>query len=755
MKNLIKAQFKLFITPQILITGLLFVLFTFANFFIKNRFFAGQPVDLSVFFSAIPYISILIIPSLCYKTSLYQYDDFIPASKKTKFTARTIVLLLIYIIFLIFLLPGIFTIGIFYQIDFGQFFVSFIFLIFYGLTAISLCLFINQLSANSIISFLTSAFILAVFNSSHNFTLYLANTNVFSNIFRQISFAWHFDSASKGIFDSRDILFFIILTLIFTEASVFISKIKADKTFTKIQSFRLYSIFILFILLLLNSSRYFFRLDFSKNKQFSVSKYSKLLFNQINEPLSITYYRSNSLYRLYPQLKNISDYLNSYCSNNKNVSFKIQNPDNNSKLTELLQNYGIQSQQLKNYRNNSTEYLSVYSAIVIEYKGRFSLVPFTMSAEALEYDLDIRLKSLISGTNQTVNIIIGNGKNFSSDYSYIVPYLTEKGFTCNPVFLESPDFYKILEVSKGPLLVIGDNNISIDKAIAIENYILKNNGNGLFTVSPYSVDIEDSWKLTENSKTNIVEMLENWGIFFEDKIAADISCSRITMVSQNEDSMQGSGNYNQVLNYPLWVKLPVQNNSINNISLFWPCSIKITDNNMAKPYLYSTEKGYSYQIDKNRKNNTEKSDSLVETNPFVLNTQNFGNTKFQTQILGAQISGNLPGLYNLEQSKSSKIIVIPDQYFLSTLMTGYNSESELLNYNNFEFLTTALLELSNQNELAKLHNKTITNSLKIKESENYIALVYSSIFILFILVPAIMIICSVIFFKKQKKWKSK
>ena len=97
---------------------------------------------------------------------------------------------------------GDFTAGL----DFAVVITSFLFLILYAACVSSLSLLIYQLFSNQILGFTVSAVVLAVINSAHNYSVYISSSSVFAAVFKTLSFAWHFDAASKGIIDT---LFFI------------------------------------------------------------------------------------------------------------------------------------------------------------------------------------------------------------------------------------------------------------------------------------------------------------------------------------------------------------------------------------------------------------------------------------------------------------------------------------------------------------------------------------------------------------------
>ena len=745
MKNSSKSFFKYnlinnFRSPSFYIITILFSVFTFINFFIRYEFFTGKgSSDLLLLFSSIPYISIIAIPSLCYKSSFSNYDNFVPLSNIKKLFIKFLSILVLYTLMLLLLLPAVFIVNIFGNVDFGQVFTSYFTLVFYGSAVISLCLLINEICRNKITSFIVSAVVLAIFNSAHLFTVYINLPPFLITLFKQLSFAWHFDAAGKGIIDTRDILWLLSATALFLLLAAFTIDLKKGRKLGKRLKFSFSSSLLIIILVMLNGNRIFTRIDLSKSKIYSPSSYTKELVSKINLPVKITYYRSSKMAELYPQIRDVSDFLTTYTSLNKNISLIIKDPDKDKESATLLKNYGIQSQQIRNVTSTSAEFINVYSAIVIEYNGNAEVIPFTMAADTLEYDLDGRIKHLLTGIPRIVNIVVGNGMDLDKDYGYLEPWLNANGFIVNNIKIKDPEFTTKLNNSTGPLFVIGDSEIKIDNAIAIESYILNNKGNALFTVSPFSSDIEETWNITSNRGTNIIEILENWGVTFTDKIAGDISCSRITMISEDRKETH-------VLNYPLWINLLPQENTNLGCTVFWPVVLELQNENV-KPYLYTTNMSYTFDIDKSSPN------KLIESDPFLLDTINTNNFLKSTNIVAAQITGPLNGYFNLGHTENSDIVVIADQYFVNSLMNGYIG-GKYGDYRNYDFVTKTLLELNGETELAQLQSRALVDKSLSKISDGKIInqKKTSSYITLFGLIPLFVIVVGVIFnVRKQKK----
>ncbi len=368
MKNFLKHNLLNSIkAPSFIILSILFEVFLAINFFIRQQFFTGSgTTDLILFFSAVPYISIIAVPALCYKPGFSIYNDFIPLSSFKRELVIFLTRLILFCILILLLIPAILLVNLFGATDGGQIFTSLICLLFYGAAVISLCGFIQNAVSNKGSSLIISALVLAVFNSAHLFAVYIQLPDFLASLARSLSFAWHFDAAGKGILDTRDLFWLCGTSAFFLFLSNTLIQIKKGLQFSKTLKLRHILLLLISLLIMLNGNRWYTRIDFSKNKTYSISKYTKSLINRVESPVKITYYRSSSIAKLYPQIRDVADFLTEYASQSRKISLLIKDPDKDSQSRTTLENYGIASQQLRTVSGTSTEYLTVYSAIVIE-----------------------------------------------------------------------------------------------------------------------------------------------------------------------------------------------------------------------------------------------------------------------------------------------------------------------------------------------------------------------------------------------------
>ncbi|MCR5062289.1 MAG: hypothetical protein K6A89_03315, partial [Treponema sp.] len=155
-----------------------------------------------------------------------------------------------------------------------------------------------------------------------------------------------------------------------------------------------------------------------------------------------------------------------------------------------------------------------------------------------------------------------------------------------------------------------------------------------------------------------------------------------------------------------------------------------------------------YQLD------FDSPENLLQTNPFLLEEQDKSNFEYKTQVVGARIKGKVPRLFTAGNDEDIDVIVIPDQYFVNSLMNGYTG-NDTGDFRNFSFLTNALLKLNGEEELAKLQSKTTrdTTLYKIQDQNELLKLKTLVFIILFAVIPLIIIAGGFVAFFKTKKLK--
>lgn len=676
-----KELFSYAINPFYWISGIVFCAFSAAAFFWGTRFFTqGQgSAALSPFFLAMPYLCSILIPALCMNIKSRAFDKCLPFDETKKAAARVLAALTVFVFYLIptSLVP--LCVNIFGSVDFGAVMVSYAGLSLYAAAAISFCVFMSSFFKNRAAYFAASALFLSGLNSIHNILNFIQAGDFLSSVIRSASFAWRFDSASKGILDSRDFLFFALASLLFVTLTAFVLEHKKGKKyFCKKRAARSWTLIFIFVFLALNSTRIYKRLDFSAGKIYTPSKRTTALLSSAKEKIRISYYRSDELLKLYPQVRDVGDFLRSLSFSSKNVVYTEHDADKEASQ-KILRGLNVPPFQIQKQKNNSMEFVDSYSAIVIDCMDKTLFIPAAFSTFGLEYDINLRLDYLLSQKSRRAYVLCGNGMDDKKDFKAALDWLNIEGFETL-----SPKRGGGLEQSLDPtipLALFGTSALDAAAANAIENFL--ESGGALFVAtSPYKSDIDGDWSLSKNKGDFILPLLEQRGISFMESLAADISCVRAAFRSTDD----GGNDRNVNINYPLWISALSQEAAPFGATVFWASPINI-DEKKARPLLLSSPASWRFLPDK------KSGGALFDTNPFTVPKTALDDILVQKErsVLAAQ-------------TLDKKITAVSGELFANDLLLSL-SGGESGDFRNLNFLTASLLELCGESEMAALKNK--------------------------------------------------
>ncbi len=208
------------------ITALLMLLVPSSYYFFFCKFFSygTGSIDLRLFYMFLPYLSIILIPVLT-MDSWTKDSDWIfqmPFTTTEIVVAKWTAVVTIFFILQVMLISVPFCVNMFGFVDSGQVFVSNVLMLLFFCAACALGQFVSLLAQNNIISALLTALILAITDFVHLLPVYAGVSSRTASVINYFSFAWHFDSASKGIMDSRDAGFYILQTFLFLFLTVLV-----------------------------------------------------------------------------------------------------------------------------------------------------------------------------------------------------------------------------------------------------------------------------------------------------------------------------------------------------------------------------------------------------------------------------------------------------------------------------------------------------------------------------------------------------
>lgn len=714
-----------FCDPLFYVCSLFEFLSTGFYFFFVGKFFSVSGTsDLRNFFVVLSLSFILTVPLLVFRLRFLIFNDSLPVppfSKNLSVNFAVFVSALVPTAAL-FMIPAI--VNIFGAVDFSGVIAGFsgIFLILLCEICWTVFIFTFFNKKNPAFSIFLSVLFLSALNFIHVAAFFVPLPTFISKIFREASFFSAFDSFSKGIFDSRDISFFLISSftaLILTCFSEYKSK---ERRISR-------AVALLFLLTLVFSfvwtRRLYFRVDVSAGKKYSLSKTSKNLVEKIDSPLRITYFKSDELYDFYPESSEIPELLKEYTRLNKNVSFSTQEADA-KKMSAL----GIQSQNVRKESGQKVEFVPVYSAVLIQYLEKSELVPLVLSSQTLEFDVATRIQKMLTGFERKVFVACANGLSLQTDYSYFMPWLSSRGFSPSEIPL------KEISATLGSLppemlrsslfVLIGSSKLSFEQAQSVK-FACESGLKCLFMTSPYSAKIGTDWSVCRNEDDFLIPVLNGWGFAFEFALAQDISNFSVVLENQSGGEVTSEP-------YPLWIRILPQTGVPEGITLFWASPVVCYGE--AKPLFYSSDYAWIQK-------GAPSEENQFTVNPLLIEKQPESRRDFSKLALGAAV-----------RSEKLAAALIPDQYFVSSLMTGFISTETHGDFRNFDFCADILFRLNGETEIAALMNKSSSpeNLYKIQNRKEFDKKSRNSLAVFFSLFPAALVIfgAGYNFFRKRK-----
>ncbi len=172
--------------------------------------------------------------------------------------------------------------------------------------------------------------------------------------------------------------------------------------------------FILFLILLvlLNfvGSNAYIRADLTKQKSYSLSKASKSIVKNLDEPVSIRVFFDNKLPAQYSAVAQyVEDLLDEYkraANKNFSVSFMDLSKEENQ---GLAQNYGLKQVQIQEVNNNEIGVKQTYMGLAISYGDIVELIDPVTSSEGFEYKLTSTISKMIN-TAASLETLKGDDK---------------------------------------------------------------------------------------------------------------------------------------------------------------------------------------------------------------------------------------------------------------------------------------------------------------------------------------------------------
>jgi len=323
-------------------------------------------------------------------------------------------------------------------------------------------------------------------------------------------------------------------------------------------------------------SGFFFRMDLTEEKRFSLSTPTKHLLEEQKDILFVRVYLGGdltpNLKRLQQSTTEMLDQFKNYAGDNLQYDvfdpFSIPNEENQTEFIKQLEEKGILSVQFFESATDEASVKYVFPFASISYQDVEIAFPLidrgtmplplnpdsdpSVSISLLEYNFTKAIRQITDDNKPYVAFISGHGELNRFELNDIAGSLNEL-YNVTQIDLEDDSTFEIPRECKALVIAKPLISFSMEGKYIIDQFIMQG-GNVMWLVDPVIADFDSLYTgkgqfMAIDRELNITDMLLQYGARINSNIVQDKQCSHINVpVSNGENFVMRPWPYNPILN---------------------------------------------------------------------------------------------------------------------------------------------------------------------------------------------------------------
>ena len=647
------------------------------------------------------------------------------------------------------------------NIDTGSVAGSYIGLLLLGGAFVAIGLLCSSLSQNQIVSFILAAVLSAAaylgFESLHNMGI-LGGADLFV---KRLGMMDHYESISRGVIDSRDVIYFLSVIALFLMATRMVLQSRkwhgwANRKNLRRSHWLEMGATVLIVVFVNIIGQYLFgRVDLTSERRYTLSKPTKEMLRQIDEPVLFRVYLEGEFPADFKRLQSeTKEMLNQFRAYNHNIDYEFVNPNSFTDREEQqvfyqkLASKGIQPTQISVGDGTSMTTQILIPAADVYYQGRETSVQLLQSqkyvSEAtllnnsiqnLEYTLSSAIRQLARGRKPMIGFLQGHGElsggvlydiQRSLQETYSLDYVTIDGqiqaLTAHSL-QEGDSTYRMYNLFDMLIIAKPTKPFSEQDLYILDQFVMYG-GKVLWLVDALDADLDSLSERGQFIATRLSlgldEMLFNYGVRINSDVLMDMRCRpipiQVGMVGEKPQFQFRPWYY-----FPEIVPL-AEHPIVRNLDLIktdFASSIDLIDNDIRKTVLLTTSE---YTRVKNAPAMIDLADANAEPDrrlysrssvPVAVLLEGEFRSMWRNRLTPEFLSQAAMGFR--EQSDENKMIVISDgdvirnRYIASdgtVLPVGYDYYTQTL-YANKDLILNAVNYLAGDDGLMASRSRNI------------------------------------------------
>jgi ABC-2 type transport system permease protein len=431
-------------------------------------------------------------------------------------------------------------------IDTGGTWGAFIGLFFLAAIYVAIGLLASALTDNPVFAFILALFLSFVAYLGFDLIGAMQLPSAIQQMLTSFGINEHYASISRGVVDSRDLVYFLFTIFFFlflTSRIIHFHKINFRSEVRKVGL-----MVVVFVVVTILSGQGFFRLDLTAEKRYSITDVSKKVVKSLEKPVNITLYLDGELPAGFRKLQKsilekVADY-NAYSSQLINLTivdpYEVTDKTKRDQLFEELVNKGLQPTDVRQNTEKGTITRLLFPGALIEYgekqvsvnllKNNQNLhaeINLNNSIESLEYELTSAFSDLITNQKQTIAFLSGQGELNEYETYDFARTLSEK-YTITRVSASQ----LIFKTGQFKVLIIANptSEFTEKDKFYIDQYLM-NGGRIMWMIDPVSVSLDSlsagSTTLAFPRNLKLDDQLFHYGIRLNTNLVQDVECLMI------------------------------------------------------------------------------------------------------------------------------------------------------------------------------------------------------------------------------------
>lgn len=273
------------------------------------------------------------------------------------------------------------------------------------------------------------------------------------------------------------------------------------------------------------SEQYFFRLDLTEDKQYTLSDATENIMASLENPITVKAYFSENLPPDIAKTKNdFEEYLIEYAQHSDdNLFYTFINPNENESLEQEAMEAGINPVMINVREKDQMKQQKAFLGAVLQLEDRKETIPFVQPGAPLEYMLSSSIKKIAITDKPEVGLMQGHGQASITDLSQVKTALDVlydfKAVTVN-------DSVGVPKQIKTLALVRPTDTINSATLGQLDTF-LENGGNLFIALNRVNGDLNNSYGT--GLTTGVEKWLHEKGLEVHEDFVIDAQCATVAV----------------------------------------------------------------------------------------------------------------------------------------------------------------------------------------------------------------------------------